>query len=83
MLLLKIGLAGTAILVVAILLNLLANLFGLATWYDLLNAVSQQGMVEALRRLRAVDFLFLILLYPFMLGLAAYLTFYLAGLRGL
>jgi hypothetical protein len=80
MLFVKIGMAGTAILVVAILLNLLANALGLATWYDFLTAVSQQGIGEGLRRMRAVDYVFLIVLYPFMLGLAAYLAFYLSGL---
>lgn len=80
MLLMKITLAGLVILVVAILLNLLANLLGLSTWYDFLNSVSQRGFLEAARRLKAFDYLFMIVLYPFLLGLGAYLTFYLAAL---
>lgn len=76
----KITAAGVAILVVAILLNLLANLLGLATWYDFLGAASQRGLTEALRGLKIWDYLFLILLYPFSLGLAAYAAFYLSGL---
>ena len=74
MLLLKIYLAGLVILVVAIGLNMLANGLGLATWYSFLNQVSQQGLNPALKNLKAIDFFFLILLYPFLLGLSAYLT---------
>jgi hypothetical protein len=80
MLLLKILLAGLAVLVVAILLNILANLLGISTWYDFLQAVSQEGFIGAVRRLKAMEYIFLLLLYPFMLGLAAYAVFYLAGL---
>jgi hypothetical protein len=80
MLLLKMLLAGLAVLVAAILLNILANLLGISTWYDFLQAVSQGGFTEAVRRLNALEYIFLLLLYPFMLGLAAYATFYLTGL---
>jgi hypothetical protein len=80
--LLKIYLAGMAVLVAAIGLNLLANLLGLSTWYDFLGTVSQQGLMAALRRLSVLDYLFLIVLYPFLLGLAAYLPFSIAALAG-
>jgi hypothetical protein len=80
--LLKIYLAGMAVLMAAIGLNLLANLLGLSTWYDFLGAVSQDGLMVALRRLSALDYLFLIVLYPLLLGLAAYLPFSIAALVG-
>jgi hypothetical protein len=80
--LLKIYLAGMAVLVAAIGLNLLANLLGLSTWYDFLGTVSQQGLMAALRRLSVLDYLFLIVLYPFLLGLAAYLPFSIVALAG-
>jgi hypothetical protein len=75
LILLKIYLAGMAVLIVAVVLNLLANLFHLATWYTFLNKVSELGFAAAVHSLKAVDILFLVLLYPFLLGLAAYLVF--------
>jgi hypothetical protein len=82
LLLMKIYLAGMAVLVAAIGLNLLANLLGLSTWYDFLGAVSQEGLMAALRRLSVLDYLFLIVVYPFLLGLAAYIPFSIAALAG-
>ena len=73
-LLLKIYLAGLVILVVAIGLNMLANALGLATWYSFLAQVTQTGIYPALKNLKAIDLFFLILLYPVLLGLSAYLT---------
>ncbi len=72
--LLKIYLAGLAVLVIAISLNLLANLFHLATWYTFLNKASEFGFAIAVQNLKPADFFFLILFYPFLLGLAAYLV---------
>lgn len=72
---LKIYLAGLAILMVAIALNWLANLLHLATWYTFLNKVSEMSLAAAVQSLRAADLLFLGLVYPFLLGLAAYLVF--------
>ena len=79
MLLLKVYLAGLVVLIVAVVLNLLANVIGLATWYSFLNQVSQRGFFPALQDLKMIEILFLILLYPLLLGLAAYLTFYLTS----
>jgi hypothetical protein len=62
--LLRIYLAGMAVLLAAIGLNLLANLLGLSTWYDFLGMVSEQGLMAALRRLSALDYLFLIVAVP-------------------
>jgi len=79
MLLLKVYLAGLVVLIVAVVLNLLANVIGLATWYNFFNQVSQRGFFPALQSLKMIEILFLILLYPLLLGLAAYLTFYLTS----
>jgi hypothetical protein len=79
MLLLKIFLAGLVVLIAAVVLNLLANVIGLPTWYSFLNQASEQGFYPAVHDLKAIEFLFLILLYPLLLGLAAYLTFYLTS----
>jgi hypothetical protein len=74
MLFLKIFLAGIVVLVVAVILNLLANLFHLATWYTFLARISELGFAAALQSLKVFDLLFLAVLYPFLLGLAAYLV---------
>jgi hypothetical protein len=75
LILLKIFLAGIVVLVVAVVLNLVASLLNLVTWYTFLNQVTELGLAASLKSLRAVDYLFLILIYPFLLGLAAYLVF--------
>lgn len=72
--LIKIYLAGLVVLLVAIALNLLANAIGLATWYSFLSQVNQQGLATAVQGLNTIEILFLVLLYPLGLGLAAYLT---------
>jgi hypothetical protein len=69
MLALKIYLSGLIVLIGAILINALAGLAGLPTWYDFLKAVSGQGAAAALRGLSIVHMLFLFVLYPLGLGL--------------
>lgn len=71
---LKIYLAGLAVLVGAIALNLLAGVLNLATWYSFLNALRDLGVSEALKSLNIVDVVFLLLLYPAALGACAYLV---------
>jgi hypothetical protein len=77
MLLLKIYLSGLAVLITAIGLNLVAGELGLSTWYTFLALTGKQGLLEALKSLNMGDYLFLFLIYPVLLGLAAYLIFYL------
>jgi hypothetical protein len=76
---LKIFFAGIAILLAAILLNMLASSLGLQTWYTFLNAIEQQGLASTLKMLKVTDYFFLFLTYPFLLGLSAYLIFRLGG----
>jgi hypothetical protein len=63
---------GVAILVVAIVVNGLAIAAGVSTWYGFLEAVQAQGLLQAIRRERPFSLLFLLLLYPFILGLTGY-----------
>lgn len=79
MLLLKIYLAGFVVLIAAIGLNLAANGLGLSTWYTFLTQAGEQGISSALKNLNLADYFFLFFLYPGLLGLAAYLIFYLFG----
>ncbi len=66
----SIYLAGLAVLTGAILLNVLAGWAGLATWYSFLTATS--GPLEAVRGLSVGDWLFLLAIYPGLLGACAY-----------
>jgi hypothetical protein len=59
----KIFLIGFTILVTAILLNIVAKLLNVATWYDFL----QNKTVNS-----PIDFIWLFIAYPFLLGVAAY-----------
>jgi hypothetical protein len=70
----RIYLAGLAILVAAVGLNLLAAQIGLATWYSFLSLLPEAGLLPALSSLKPFDYFFLFLLYPGLLGLAAFLT---------
>lgn len=70
---LKIYITGVAILIVAILANILAGLLGLMSWYDALITLQKNG-VNALKQWRWMDYAWLFLLYPFILGLG-----YMAG----
>ncbi len=75
MALLRLYLAGLTVLVGAIVVNLLAEAVGLATWYDFLKAVPAVGVQNALGALTLLDAFFLLGLYPALLGLFAYVGF--------
>ncbi len=60
---LHIFLIGVIVLVGAILLNSVASLFGLMSWYDFLRAP---------RSATALSYVWLFVLYPFGLGVLAY-----------
>lgn len=68
---------GLVVLAVAILLNGVAGKCGLRSWYDLLLGLSHEGR-SWFARLRFVDYTWLILVYPFLLGLTCALCNYIA-----
>lgn len=70
---LKILLIGWIILIGAIILNGLAGVLGLTTWYTFLAKIAQQGWPSALRQTPIISHLFLFLIYPFLLGGLAWL----------
>ena len=70
----KIYLAGLAVLAGAIVLNVLAGWLGLATWYEFLRSMTQNGIFEAIKALHIWDWLFLLVIYPTCLGAFAYLV---------
>lgn len=69
---LKIFLAGWAILIVAIALNLLAQRLGITTWYPFIGDAGKIGFTAALSKLSFWSVLFLFFLYPTLLGLTAF-----------
>lgn len=58
-------LLGTGVLVGALGLNVLASVLGLSNWYDFLKHPSQTS---------TLSYMWLFILYPFGLGIAAYLV---------
>jgi hypothetical protein len=69
---LKMYLSGIVVLVGAILINSVAGLIGLPTWYDFLKSAGEQGFLTALRTLNVLQLLFLFVLYPAGLGLLVF-----------
>jgi hypothetical protein len=71
MLLLKIFAAGLLVLIAAIFFNGLAARLGLWSWYDFLSRFNQQGPA-VWSQLHAIDYAWLFLIYPLLLGLSAW-----------
>ena len=80
MLLLKLFLTGIIILVGAILINALASLLNLVTWYSFLSTLARDGILPGLKNTPFLSLIFLFLLYPFSLGCLAYLGLKIIGL---
>lgn len=66
-------LTGWVVLIGAILLNGLAGLLGLATWYTFLTKIAEQGWLPALCQTSIISHLFLFVIYPLALGGLAWL----------
>jgi hypothetical protein len=67
----KIYFVGVFILFIAILLNGLINKMGIASWYDFLNKMMRPHK-EEFRNLNYIDYCWLFLAYPLLLGVAAW-----------
>lgn len=65
---LRLYIIGLTILITAILANLVASALELLSWYDFLSLISDKGSA-GLTEVRIFDYTWLILLYPFVLGL--------------
>jgi hypothetical protein len=72
-------LTGLAILACAILLNVAAAAAGISTWYDLIGEAREQGLVRAAREAGIATLVLLLVVYPFLLGLAAWLVAWFVG----
>ena len=70
-LILKIYLLGVFILVGAILINIFLNYLNIESWHGFLKDYSERG-VETFKELRVIDFIFMFLVYPSLLGVVCY-----------
>jgi len=67
----KLIILGWVVLVAAILANGLAALLGLKSWYDFISLLNEDGR-RAFSLLSFMDYVWLFILYPLILGLTAY-----------
>ena len=65
----RIYIIGISILIVAIIANFCAKIVGISTWYDFLNSFIN----PAISNFKFIDYLWLFLIYPFILGLGYFL----------
>lgn len=65
---------GLVILIGAIIINLLAGVLGLNTWYDVLISVNEKGIKELFNQ-GFVSSLYLYITYPLILGLLGYYSY--------
>lgn len=70
----KILLAGFAILIVAVLANIVALKAGVSTWYPFLNDVLKMGFARAFVETSLISKIFLFVIYPLLLGLSAFIV---------
>ena len=68
LLLARIYFYGAALLIAAIVLNLIAKIFKLATWYDFLTNVQASGVSTAFKTTSLESLIFLFIVYPLALG---------------
>lgn len=68
---LKFFITGIIILFIAILANVLASVLGVMSWYDAITGLQKNGWA-ALKDWGWKDYLWLLILYPLILGAAGY-----------
>ena len=66
-------LTGIIILLAAIILNVFANIAGITTWYDLIKNITNTGL-SAIKKENIFSMIFLLIIYPYILGAVAYYT---------
>lgn len=68
----NIFLIGSFILITALIVNILAEIFGVSTWYTFTNKIKDKGFFGALKTENFFSLLFLFFIYPFILGATGY-----------
>ena len=69
----KVFLTGWVILIVAIGLNFLAGRLGITTWYPFFDDANKMGILKAFEKTSLLSKIFLLGIYPALLGLFSYL----------
>ncbi len=64
---LKVFLIGWVVLIVAIILNGVVQRLGIMGWYDFLNRLTNEGKT-VLTQMRIIDYAWLFVVYPLLLG---------------
>jgi hypothetical protein len=70
----KIFSVGLGILLAAMVVNFLAKSTGLETWYSFIEQIQKSGLVNTLKS-KWPHLIFLVFIYPFVLGLVGYFFF--------
>lgn len=68
----KIITLGYAVLIGAIILNIIANTLNISTWYDLITNMTNKGIVKAITKQKIISTIFQFIIYPTILGVIAY-----------
>ena len=67
-------LTGWAILIMAILLNGLANKLRLQSWYGYIQCIVDRGWLEATRETGVISVIFMYFIYPLLLGATGWIS---------
>lgn len=70
----KIFLIGYVILIFAIAINILASLIGLSNWFIFFEYLFNEGILDAFREVGIISALYLIFIYPVILGFVIYMA---------
>jgi hypothetical protein len=68
----RLYLIGLAILIIAIVANAMVIKLGIKSWYDFIEMLTQQGMT-AFKNLSIIDYIWLFIGYPMVLGFGYWL----------
>jgi len=63
---------GFGILIGAILINYIATTLNLSTWYDFLTDIEKVGFLQSIKNQDIISIIFMLLIYPLLLGTIAY-----------
>ena len=69
---LKIIVTGWGVLIAALLINALEIKLGITNWYQFIDLISKYGFPKVFQKVSPLSLLFLFLIYPSLLGAAAY-----------
>lgn len=69
----KIYIIGVAILIIAIIMNMLAIKLNIETWYSFTSKISEKGLADSFKEINFFSIIYLFIIYPLILGLPSLL----------